>query len=182
MALEDTARVDFTRLRQERRRRLFDAMDAARLDAVVLGRSGNVRYASGARQLWRAGTFPFAPVCVVVRSTERVHLLSVWDEGIPPEIGHEDLYGMFWNPAHLLAALGAIPGLAASRRVGTDSLSPFFAQVLPTVVPTAELADASTRWPGPGRPRRPTRSPASPWLPPWLRPGSRPSRPHWLPG
>ncbi|HEY2564172.1 MAG TPA: M24 family metallopeptidase [Acidimicrobiales bacterium] len=143
MALEDTARVDFTRLRQERRRRLFDAMDAARLDAVVLGRSGNVRYASGARQLWRAGTFPFAPVCVVVRSTERVHLLSVWDEGIPPEIGHEDLYGMFWNPAHLLAALGTIPGLAASRRVGTDSLSPFFAQVLPTVVPTAELADAS---------------------------------------
>jgi Xaa-Pro dipeptidase len=143
MALEDSARIDFARLRQERRRRLFDGMEAARMDAVVLGRSGNVRYASGARQLWRSGTFPFAPVCVVVAATERVHLLSVWDEGIPPEIGHEDLYGMFWNPANLLAALGAIPGLSDAGRVGTDSLSPFFAQVLPTVMQKAELIDAS---------------------------------------
>ncbi len=143
MALEDSARVDFARLRQERRRRLFEGMEAARLDAVVLGRSGNVRYASGARQLWRSGTFPFAPVCVVVAATERVHLLSVWDEGIPPEIGHEDLYGMFWNPANLLAALGEIPGLVDAGRVGTDSLSPFFAQVLPTVVKKAELTDAT---------------------------------------
>jgi Xaa-Pro aminopeptidase len=143
MALEDGARVDFTRLRRERRRRLFDGLEAAHLDAVVLGRPGNVRYAAGARQLWRAGTFPFAPVCVAVRSTERVHLLSVWDEGIPPEIGHEDLYGMFWNPAHLLAALAEIPGLAEAGRVGTDSLTPFFSQVLPAVMPKAELVDAS---------------------------------------
>lgn len=143
MALEDGAHVDFARLRQERRRRLFDGMEAARLGAVVLGRSGNVRYASGARQLWRSGTFPFAPVCVVVAATERVHLLSVWDEGIPPEIGHEDLYGMFWNPANLLATLGEIPGLADADRVGTDSLSPFFAEVLPTVAKKAELTDAT---------------------------------------
>ncbi|HEX4244142.1 MAG TPA: M24 family metallopeptidase, partial [Acidimicrobiales bacterium] len=143
MALEDSARVDFTRLRTERRRRLFEGIEAAGLDAVVLGRSGNVRYASGARQLWRSGTFPFAPVCVVVRETRRVHLLSVWDEGIPPEISHDDLYGMFWNPAHLLGALAEIPGLGAARRIGTDSLTPFFAQALPTVAPRAELADGS---------------------------------------
>ncbi len=143
MALEDSGRVDFTRLRQERRRRLFDGMEAAHLDAVVLGRGGNVHYAAGARQLWRSGAFPFAPVCVVVRSTERVHLLSVWDEGVPPEIGHQDLYGMFWNPANLLAALAEIPSLAQANRVGTDSLNPFFAQALPTVVPMAELVDAS---------------------------------------
>jgi len=143
MALEDSARADFTRLRGQRRQRLLEGMEAAGLDAVVLGRSGNVRYASGARLLWRSGTFPFAPVCVVVRETQRVHLLSVWDEGIPPEISHDDLYGMFWNPAHLLAALAEIPGLATARRLGTDSLTPFFSQVLPTVSPQAELADAS---------------------------------------
>ena len=131
MALEDGARVDFTRLRQERRRRLFDAMESARLDALVLGRPGNVRYAPGARQLWRTGANPFAPLCVVVRETGRVHLLSTWDDGIPPEIGHDDLYGMFWNPAHLIAALASIPGLTEAHRVGTDSLTPFFAQVLP---------------------------------------------------
>ena len=82
MALEDSARVDFARLRRQRRLRLFDALAAEGMDALVLGRPANVRYASGARQLWRAGSAPFGPACVVVRETKRVHLLSAWDEGV----------------------------------------------------------------------------------------------------
>jgi Xaa-Pro aminopeptidase len=143
MALEDGARVDFTRLRQERRRRVFDAAGRAGLDALVLGRPGNVRYATGARQLWRSGANPFAPLCVVIPATGRIHLLSTWDDGIPPEIGHDDLYGMFWDPAHLIAALAAIPGLPGAHRVGTDSLTPFFGQVLADLVPDFELVDAT---------------------------------------
>jgi Xaa-Pro dipeptidase len=143
MALEDGARVDFTRLRLERRRSLLAAMERAGLDALVLGRPANVRYAAGARLLWRTGANPFGPVCVVVRSTGKVHLLSSWDDGIPPEIGHEDLYGLFWNPAHLIAAIAGIAGLGDSRRVGTDSITPFFAGVLTQIVPGVELADAS---------------------------------------
>ncbi len=142
MALEDSARADFERLRRQRRHRLLEAMAAERLDALVLGRSANVRYASGARQLWRAGSAPFGPAAVVVLETRRVHLLSVWDEGVPPEIDHEDLYPLTWNPAHLLAALRAIPGLARARRVGTDGLTPLFAQHLHEIAPPAELADA----------------------------------------
>lgn len=143
MALEDGGRVDFTRLRHERRARLLAAMEGAALDLLVLGRPGDVRYASGARTLWRTGANPFAPMCVVVRHTGRVHLLSTWDDGIPPEIGHDDLYGLFWNPAHLIAALAGIPGLAGARRVGTDSLTPFFGQVLADIIPALELVDAS---------------------------------------
>ena len=143
MALEDSARVDFARLRRERRRRLFDALAAEGMDALVLGRPANVRYASGARQLWRAGSAPFGPASVVVRETERVHLMSVWDEGVPPEIDHEDLYPLTWNPANLVAALQAIPGLAEARRVGTDGLTPMFAQHLHGVAPSAELVDAA---------------------------------------
>jgi Xaa-Pro dipeptidase len=143
MALEDSGRVDFTRLRLERRRSLLEAMEVADLDALVLGRSANVRYAAGARQLWRTGANAFGPVCVVVRQTGKVHLLSSWDDGVPPEIGHEDLYGLFWNPGHLIAAIAAIPGLRASRRVGTDALTPFFARILPELAPGAALADAS---------------------------------------
>jgi Xaa-Pro dipeptidase len=135
--------VDFARLREDRRQRLLAAMDADGLDAVILGRSANVHYASGARQLWRAGTAPFAPIAVVVGETARVHLMSVWDEGVPPEIGHDDLYGLYWNPANIVRALQAIPGLASARRLGTDSMSPLFAQLLPVVTPNAELADAS---------------------------------------
>ncbi len=107
------------------------------------GAPGNVRYATGARQLWRTGANPFAPLCVVIPKTRRIHLLSTWDDGIPPEIGHDDLYGMFWNPANLIAALAGIPGLAEAHRVGTDSLTPFFAEVLAGIVPDFELVDAS---------------------------------------
>jgi Xaa-Pro dipeptidase len=143
MALEEGGRVDFTRLRHDRRRSLLDAMDAAGLDVLVVGRPANVRYASGARQLWRTGANPFAPMCVVIRQTEKVHLLSSWDDGVPPEIGHEDLYGLFWNPAHLIAALREIPGFVAGRRVGTDALTPFFGRVLHDLVPELELVDAT---------------------------------------
>jgi hypothetical protein len=60
----------------------------------------------------------------VVGETGQVHLLSVWDEGIPPEIPHDNLYTLKWNPANLLAEIAAIPGLKAARRVGTDSYGP----------------------------------------------------------
>jgi len=143
MALEDTDRVGFTRLRLERRHRLLAAMSGADLDLLVLGRPADVRYAAGARTLWRTGANPFAPMCVVVAQTGRVHLLSTWDDGIPPEIGHDDLYGLFWNPEHLIAALAGIPGLTGARRVGTDSLTPFFGQVLGGLIPALELVDAS---------------------------------------
>jgi Xaa-Pro aminopeptidase len=142
MAVEDGARVDFTRLRQERRARVLSRMEAEGLDALVLGRSANVRYVAGARQLWRAGATPFGPAGVLVRSTGRVHLLSVWEEGIPAEITRDDLYGMFWNPGNLLGALAQIPGLADAERVGTDSMTPMFAQALPSVIPKAEFVDA----------------------------------------
>lgn len=142
MALEDSSRADFARLRRERRRRLLDAMTAEGMDVLVLGRPANVRYASGARQLWRAGSAPFAPVCVVVRETERVHLLSTWDEGVPPEIDRADLYPLTWNPARLVAALQAIPGLAPARSVGTDGLTPMFARQLGDIAPGARMVDA----------------------------------------
>ena len=75
--------------------------------------------------------------------TGRVHLLSTWDEGVPPEIGRDDLYGLSWNPANLAAALAAIPGVRESRRVGTDGLTPMFAGLLSRLVTSAEFVDAA---------------------------------------
>jgi len=142
MGLEDGARVDFARLRAERRAKVFSGMAAHDLDALMLGGVGNVKYVSGARQLGRSGVLPFAPVAVVVRETERVHLLSTWDEGVPPEIGRDDLYRMSWNPANLAADLAKIPGLRDARRVGTDGLTPMFASLIPERVTKADLVDA----------------------------------------
>jgi Xaa-Pro dipeptidase len=143
MGLEDDARIDFARLRADRRAKVLSGMDSHDLDALMLGGVGNVRYASGARQLGRAGVLPFAPVAVVVRETGRVHLLSTWDEGVPPEIGYEDLYRMNWNPANLAADLAKIPGVREAKRVGTDGLTPRFAGLIGSLVTTAELVDAA---------------------------------------
>ena len=68
-----------------------------------------------------------------------------WDEGIPEEIGHDHLYGLAWNPMTLIEVLKNIDGAATARRVGTDSLSPTFAQLLPMAFPNAELVDARGR-------------------------------------
>lgn len=139
--VEDPSRVDDEALRADRRRRLFAAMADAGLDALVLGRPAEVAFASGARQLWTAGSRPFGPACVAVRSTGRVHLLSVWDEDVPPEVGHDDLYGLSWNPANIAASVAAIPGLREARRVGTTSSSPGFPRLLAAAAPDAEVVD-----------------------------------------
>jgi Xaa-Pro dipeptidase len=132
---------DHRALRLGRRQRALDQMAAHDLDVLVLGRHANVRYVSGTPQLWVAGTRPFGPSCVLVRATGAVHLLSTWDEGVPEDIPHENLYGISWNPANTVSALQRIEGVATARRVGTDALSPVFAQLLPQVFPNAELVD-----------------------------------------
>lgn len=125
-----------------RLRRVLDAMAEHGVDVLLLGRPGNARYVSGADALALAGTRPWGPGCVVVRATGAVHLLATSDAGVPPEIvPPERLFPITWNPANLLAALGAIDGVRAARRVGIDGISPLFEQLLPSIVPDAELVD-----------------------------------------
>jgi Xaa-Pro dipeptidase len=128
-------------LRSGRRERAFAQMEADDLDVLVLGRQANVRYFSGAPQLWVAGTRPFGPICTVVRATGEIHLNSTWDEGIPDEIPHDHLYGLAWNPMTLVSVLQGIKGASTAKRVGTDALSPTFAKLLPMAFPNAELVD-----------------------------------------
>jgi Xaa-Pro dipeptidase len=139
----DHSCVDDEPVRADRRRRLFAAMADHDLDVLVLGRPAEVAFATGARQLWTAGSRPFGPACVAVRATGRTHLLSVWDHDVPPELSHDDLYGLSWNPARITAALAAIPGMADARRVGTTSSGPGVARLVAAVAPRAEAVDGS---------------------------------------
>ncbi|MGE2728713.1 M24 family metallopeptidase [Mycolicibacterium vaccae] len=134
--------ADGRALRYSRRERALAQMAAHDLDMLVLGRQANVRYISGAPQLWVVGTRPFGPICEFVRATGEIHLNSTWDEGIPEEIPHENLYGFAWNPMTLVGILQNIKGAESMRRVGTDALTPMFAQLLPIAFPNAELVDA----------------------------------------
>ena len=131
----DHSRVDDEDVRADRRRRLFAAMDDHGLDVLVLGRPAEVAFATGARQLWTAGSRPFGPACVAVRATGRTHLLSTWDHDVPPEVGHDDLFGLSWNPATIAVSLAAIPGLREAARVGTTSSSPGFGRLVAAVAP-----------------------------------------------
>lgn len=121
--------------------RALDEMARRDVDVLVLGREGNARFVSAATRLWLSGTRPFAPGCVVVRETGAVHLLSVTDFGVPPEIAPERLYPMSWNPATIMDAVAAVPGVAHARRIGVDGLTPLFEQLFAMTLPEAELAD-----------------------------------------
>jgi Xaa-Pro aminopeptidase len=134
-------RPDDTALRLARRARVLAEMEAAGIDLLVVGREGNARYVSGAPRLWTAGSRAFGPGCVLVRATGSVHLLSTWDEGVPDDIPHENLYGISFNAMNFLKALQGIEGAATARTVATDALTPSSAQLLPKAFPSAELID-----------------------------------------
>jgi Xaa-Pro aminopeptidase len=61
--------------------------------------------------------------------------------GVPDEIPHDHLYGITWNPANFVSVLQGIGAAAERRRVGTDGLSPLFAQLLPLAFPGAAIVD-----------------------------------------
>ena len=118
---------------------MWAAMEAHDLDVLVMGRMANMRYASGVPILWNAGTRPFGPGCVAVRATRDIYLLSTWDEGVPDDIPHDHLYGITWNPMNYVKVLQGID--ARPKRVGTDAMSPLFAQLLPMAFPEAAIVD-----------------------------------------
>ena len=117
-------------------------MEEADIDFLVVGREGNARYVSGAPRLWTAGSRAFGPGCVLVRATGAVHLLSTWDEGIPEEIPHENLYGITFNAMNFVTVLSKIAGAATARerrhRLPCRGSS---ANLLPKAFPAAEFVD-----------------------------------------
>jgi Xaa-Pro dipeptidase len=132
---------DDAALRYARRERVLAEMDADGIDVLVVGREANARYVSGTPRLWTAGSRAFGPGCVLARAGGSVHLLSTWDEGVPEEIPHENLYGISFNAASFLKALRRVEGAASVRTVATDALTPSSAQLLAKAFPSAHLID-----------------------------------------
>lgn len=129
-------------LRQTRRSRVLRAMEEEGIDVLVVGHEGNARYVSGAPRLWTAGSRAFGPGCVLERTTGAVYLLSTWDQGVPDEIPHENLYGISFNSGTFLRALQKVNNAAVATRVATDSLTGSSAKLLARAFPAAELVDA----------------------------------------
>ena len=142
--LEHRERVPLGALRRARRERVFAALQEHGLDACLLGREANVRYACGVRRLWTAQTRPFSPTCVIVRDTEAVHLLafSASAEGIPEELSPDDVFPVTWNPARFADHVAATPGLREARRIGVDGMTPGFRRLLEGLSPGVEWVAA----------------------------------------
>jgi Xaa-Pro aminopeptidase len=134
-------RPDDEALRVARRARVLAAMEHADIDILIVGREANARYVSGVRRLWTAGSRAFGPGCVLVRSSGAVHLLSTWDEGVPEDIPHENLYGISFNSSNFLAVLQNIEGAATATTVATDGLTPSAAPLLSKSFPSATIVD-----------------------------------------
>jgi len=141
-ALPEGGRADFAAIRADRRRRLLDAMAAADLDVLVLGRPGDIAFAAGVRPLFTSGSRPYSVGCVIVRDGSRVHVLADHDEGVPAEIAHDHVIGRSWNPRIASARTGQIPGLAEARRIGSAGMSTGVATLLATIAPAAQIVDA----------------------------------------
>jgi Xaa-Pro dipeptidase len=141
-ALPEGGRADFAAIRADRRRRLVDAMAAADLDVLVLGRPADIAFAAGVRPLFTSGSRPYSVGCVVIRDGGRVHVLADHDEGVPAEIAHDQVIGRSWNPRITSARTGRIPGLAEARRIGSAGMSASVATLLATLAPAAEVVDA----------------------------------------
>jgi Xaa-Pro dipeptidase len=141
-ALPEGGRADFAAIRADRRRRLLDAMAAADLDVLILGRPGDIAFAAGVRPLFTSGSRPYSVGCVIVRDGGRVHVLADHDEGVPAEIARDQIIGRSWNPRITSARTGRIPGLAGARRIGSAGMSASVATLLATLAPAAEVVDA----------------------------------------
>jgi Xaa-Pro dipeptidase len=142
-ALEDGGRVDFARLRNERRERVLRAMEEKGVDVLIAGRAANIRYVAGARRLHLSGTRPFLPGAVLVRETGDLHVVSTWDDGIPAEIPLDHLVMQSPNPLNIVAGLEKIGGLKTARVVAVDAISPLYRQLLGSLAPSARLVDGA---------------------------------------
>lgn len=141
-ALEDGGGIDFAALRAERRARVRSEMERQGIDALILGRRGNVKYLLGHRVLWRADVTNFSPLCIYVRATDQLYATNqTWSDGVPPEIPLDHITGMTRDPENVIAFLRGIDGLRDATAVAVDGMSNSYAGAVAAVAPHAEFVD-----------------------------------------
>src|SRR4051812_17361144 len=142
MVLEEGPRIDFDKLRADRRARVAAMMDEHDVDVLMCTRQGNTRYVVGHRPLWRAVITPWAPMCTFVRATSGIHLLATtWNDGIPHDVPTEHLAGLTWNARTTVDAIAKIEGLADAKVIAVDGMSSGLAKLLGMLAPAARLVD-----------------------------------------
>ena len=134
-------RIDFARLRADRFRRCLDAMERHGLDALILGKPWNARYAAGFRNTYVAGKRGFSPTAIVIRESREIHLFTHNADGVPPTVPLDHLHLPHWDPANTTASVKKILGPVARGRIGVDAMSPVYAELFKREMPHAAFVD-----------------------------------------
>jgi Xaa-Pro aminopeptidase len=141
----DTGKIDFARLRQQRRGRLQSAMHAAGLDAVVLLGPSYHQYVGVGRAFADAARVHHETVTVLFRADGDTHVWTPFPEAVTDVIDaaqvHRELPLEYDEgvDALLQAVRELVPG---ATRIGFDELtSPMLAR-LPVMLPAVEIVDA----------------------------------------
>lgn len=131
--------VDFERMCRTRFGRVVAAMERRGVDLLLLSRSANANYVSGARRVQVAGSGGFVP-WAVVRAGEPAPWVYTPDlDGVPAWMNGRGR-PLLWDPARLVADIRAIGGEGRTR-LAADVVSPRFLRMLEAAFPEAVWLD-----------------------------------------
>lgn len=139
------AEVDFPRLRKQRYERVQAAMGKHGVDALILTRGNNSRYATGTRH--QGGmSFLYYPIVTVVPRGDRPWIFTTDLEGVAPEIPPDrildPLFGEYDSSAKYFGRwLKETLGSSAKGRIGLDAWTASLREILPNELPGAQLVN-----------------------------------------
>jgi Xaa-Pro dipeptidase len=146
----DTSRreLDLARLDRERFGKLRDAMRAQSVDALLLLGTGNVIYASGARNVLADNNRRYHDriIVLVVAGEDQPHLFTSYLDGVPPDLAPDHVHPPQYVETEagvtaMAATVRALTGGAATR-IGVDDYTAPMWFNLPKLLAPAELFDA----------------------------------------
>jgi Xaa-Pro dipeptidase len=140
--------LDLSRLRRERFAKLQAAMLDQSLDALLLLGTGNVMYASGARNVLADNSRRYHDriIVLVVAGDDQPHLFTSYLDGVPPDLAADHVHGALYTETEagvvaIAEAVREYTGGAASR-IGIDDYSAPMWFHLPRLLAPADLVDA----------------------------------------
>ena len=141
------AELDLEALRQARLRRTQEEMLRAGVEALILFRADNLRYAAGARHsLGVPGNYSILPTICVVLPEGEPDIFIVDPDGVPRTIPKDKVHGVFVldteaGRRNLTSTLGSVIGYSPGMTVGVDEGSWLLQETLRTAFPKAKFVD-----------------------------------------
>jgi Xaa-Pro dipeptidase len=147
-SLDDSRReLDLARLRRERFAKHQTAMREQSIDALVLLGTGNVMYASGARNVLADNSRRYHDrvIVLVVAGDDQPHLFTSYRDGVPPDLAADHAHTALYpeTEAGVRAMAQTIDELTGgAKRIAVDDYTAPMWFHLPRALASTELVDA----------------------------------------